>query len=206
MGLPSLAFSHILWYNTLTCFDGACRFLFSPRPRDFLFLGVKMNISKNGIELLKKLEGSVIRNGKHVIYDDQTGTPVIPNTPLPRGATIGYGHLIKPGENFANGIDENYATELLRHDISVAENAVRTNITAQITQNQFDALVIFAYNIGATNFARSTVVKYINNPQFRPAIYPTMDAAWRAWCKSGGQVMPGLAWRRDAELKLFHTI
>lgn len=165
-----------------------------------------MNISKNGIELLKKLEGAVIYDKKHVIYDDQTGIPVSSNAPLPRGATIGYGHLIKPGEDFRNGITENQATELLRADIATAEHAVKNNISAPLTQNQFDALVIFAYNIGTKNFARSTVVKYINNPLFHSATYPTLESAWRVWCNSGGQVIPGLIRRRDTELKLFHTI
>lgn len=163
-----------------------------------------MNISNNGIEILKKLEGSVIRAGKHVIYDDQTGAPVLPNAPLPRGATIGYGHLIKPGEDFTAGIYENCATELLRRDIAFAERAVRENITAQINQNQFDALVIFAYNIGAKNFAGSTVTKYINNPDFHSVTYPTLESAWRAWNKSGGHIIPGLARRRESELKLFY--
>jgi len=165
-----------------------------------------MNISNNGIEILKKLEGSVIRAGKHVIYDDATGAPIATNVSLPRGATIGYGHLIKPGEDFTAGIDENRATELLRHDIACAERTVRENITVPITQNQFDALVIFAYNIGAKNFAGSTVVKYINNPNFHSAAYPTLKSAWCAWNKSGGHIMPGLIHRRESELKLFHTI
>ena len=181
-------------------------FFIYPAIAGIFIVGVKMNISKTGIELLKKLEGSVIRNGKHVIYDDQTGAPIAPNVPLPRGATIGYGHLIRVDEDFNNGIDEERATELLCHDITCAENVVRDTITVPLTQNQFDALVIFAYNIGTQNFARSTVVKYINNPQFRCATYPSMDTAWRAWCKSSGRVMPGLVRRRDVELKLFHTI
>lgn len=164
-----------------------------------------MNISKNGIELLKKLEGTIIRAGKHVVYDDQTGAPVLSNAPLPRGATIGYGHLVKPGENFANGIDEDCATKLLRADVAVAERAVRENITAQINQNQFDALVIFAYNIGTKNFVASTVVKYINDPNFHSTKYPTLDSAWCAWCKSSGRVMPGLVRRRGSELKLFYS-
>jgi type VI secretion system secreted protein VgrG len=165
-----------------------------------------MHISNHGIELLKEYEGVVIRNRKHVIYDDKTGAPVNTNEPLPRGATIGYGHLIKPGEDFSDGISETAATELLRSDIATAERAVQDNISAPLSQNQFDALVIFAYNIGNQNFASSTVVKYINNPDFHSSTYPTMDAAWRAWSKSGGRIMPGLANRRDMELKLFHTI
>lgn len=165
-----------------------------------------MHISKNGIELLKELEGMVIRNGKHVIYDDQTGQPVNTNEPLPRGATIGYGHLIKSGEDFRNGITESVATELLLRDVATAENAVQNTISVPLTQNQFDALVIFAYNIGTKNFAASTVVKYINNPEFHSMIYPNLDSAWRAWCKSCGRKMSGLVRRRDMELKLFHTI
>ena len=98
------------------------------------------------------------------------------------------------------------ATELLKQDIAAAEDTINNVISVPLTQNQFDALVIFAYNIGNQNFVNSTVVKYINNPDFHSSTYPTMDAAWRAWCKSGGRVISGLSNRRDMELKLFHMI
>ena len=163
-----------------------------------------MRFSNNGIAILKQLEGAVICGGKHVIYDDQTGEPVPPNLPLPRGATIGYGHLIQTGEDFFHGIDEARATELLRADIATAERAVQKNITVPLTQNQYDALVIFAYNIGAANFAKSTVVKYINNPNHRSATHPTLESAWRAWNKSNGRVMTGLNKRRSQEWILFN--
>lgn len=162
-----------------------------------------MKFSNQGIELLKKLEGCVKRGNMHVVYDDKTGRPIDGNAPLPRGATIGYGHLIKPGEDFSGGITERIATELLRADIAAAERAVQNNVTVQLTQNQYDALVIFAYNIGANNFAKSTVIKYINNPNFHSSIYPNLESAWRAWNKSGRRVMPGLVQRRNAELRLF---
>jgi len=165
-----------------------------------------MHISNYGIELLKEYEGAVIRNRKHIIYNDKTGQPVNINVPLQKGATIGYGHLIKPGEDFSDGITESMATELLYKDVKFAELAVRNNITTKLTQNQFDALVIFAYNIGEKNFATSTVVKYINNPNFHSDKYPSLDVAWRAWCKTNGYTSPGLICRRNAELKLFHTI
>ena len=163
-----------------------------------------MRFSNNGIAILKLLEGAVIRNGKHVIYDDQTGEPVPPNLPLPRGATIGYGHLIQTGEDFFHGIDEARATELLRDDIATAERAIQKNITVPLTQNQYDALVIFAYNIGVANFAKSTVVKYINNPNHHSTTYPTLESAWRAWNKSNGRVMTGLNKRRSQEWILFN--
>lgn len=162
-----------------------------------------MKFSNNGIELLKQLEGCVKKGDKHIVYDDKTGRPVDINAPLPHGATIGYGHLIKPGENFSGGITERVATELLRADIATAERVVQNNITVPLMQNQYDALVIFAYNIGANNFAKSTVVKYINNPNFHSSIYPSLESAWRAWNKSGGRAMGGLSRRRNAELHLF---
>jgi len=165
-----------------------------------------MKISNNGINILKQLEGCVKLGDKHIIYDDQTGRAVWANAPLPRGATIGYGHLIKPGEDFRNGITEAQATALLRADVAVAESIVQNVITGPLSQNQFDALVIFAYNIGAKNFANSTVVKYVNNPKFHSAVYPTLESAWRAWNKSGGREMSGLNNRRNTEWLLFNAV
>ena len=165
-----------------------------------------MKISENGINMLKNLEGSVIKGDKHVIYDDKTGKPVDVNKPLPRGATIGYGHLIKPGEIFADGINEIQATELLYNDIALAQNAVQNNIIVPITQNQYDALVAFAYNIGCNNFANSTVVKYINKPGFQSKRYPTLETAWKAWNKSGGRIIKGLVNRRNYEWMLFNNV
>ncbi len=162
-----------------------------------------MKTSDNGINALKKCEGSVVRNGLHVIYDDKNGLPVAPDAPLPAGATIGYGHLIKPGEDFHSGITENVATELLRADLSVAEHAVNAAINVPMGQNQFDALVMLCFNIGARNFANSTVVKYINNPNFKSGTYPTLAAAWRAWNRTGGAVSVGLTRRRDKELNIY---
>lgn len=163
-----------------------------------------MKMSNNGINMLKNLEGSVTKGDKHVIYDDKTGKPVKVNGPLPRGATIGYGHLIKPGEDFKNGISEAMATELLRADIAIAELAVRDNITVPLTQNQFDALALLAYNIGTKNFANSTVVKYVNNPDLKDNTYPTLESAWKAWKRSQGKTSNGLINRRQNEWNMYN--
>ena len=164
-----------------------------------------MKMSDDGINMLKKLEGSVTKDDKHVIYDDKTGKPVDTNKTLPSGATIGYGHLIKQGENFRNGISEAKATELLRADIAIAERAVRDNITVPLSQNQFDALTSLAYNIGTKNFADSTVVKYVNNPDLKNNAYPTLESAWKTWNKSSGHVMTGLSNRRNQEWNMFNN-
>lgn len=164
-----------------------------------------MKISDNGIKMLKRFEGSVKIGDMHVIYDDKTGRPVKLDEELPKGATIGYGHLIKSGEDFKNGITERQATEILRLDISTAEQAVRDNITVPLSQNQYDALVSLAYNIGAKNFAGSTVVKYVNDSNYHNSKYPTLESAWKAWNKSGGREMPGLSNRRHQEFNLFNN-
>ena len=164
-----------------------------------------MKLGDNGIRTLKVCEGAVMRHGRHVIYDDKNGLPVPTNAPLPAGATIGYGHLIKSGEDFQGGIDEGAATELLRTDLRVAERAVNNTVTVNLRQNQFDALVMLCFNIGARNFANSTVAKYINNPNFKSVRYPTLAAAWRAWNRTGGRVSVGLVRRRDIELNIYEN-
>lgn len=162
-----------------------------------------MKISNNGINMLKRVEGCVKRGNNHIIYDDKTGRSVNTNDPLPIGATIGYGHLIKSGEDFRNGITEGVATELLRSDIAVAERAVQDNIKVSLSQNQFDALVCLAYNIGTKNFANSTVVKYINNPNFHSSKYPDLESAWKAWNRLRGKISNGLIKRRQYEWDMY---
>lgn len=164
-----------------------------------------MKMSDDGISWLKDKEDKILdKQGNHIIYNDQTGKPVNTNELLPKGATIGYGHLIKQGENFRNGISEAKATELLRADIAIAERAVRDNITVPLSQNQFDALTSLAYNIGAKNFADSTVVKYVNNPNFHSSVYPNLESAWKAWNRSQGEISNGLINRRQNEWDMYN--
>jgi GH24 family phage-related lysozyme (muramidase) len=163
-----------------------------------------MKMSDKGIEWLKDKEDKVLdKYGNHVVYDDATRKPVNYNEPLPQGATIGYGHLIKLGEDFSAGLTEQQAIALLRSDIAVAERAVQDNITAQMSQTQYDALVSLAYNIGTSGFKNSTVVKYINNPNFHSSIYPNLESAWKAWSRSQGKVSNGLINRRQNEWNLY---
>ncbi len=165
-----------------------------------------MNIQKMshaGIEWLKQLEGAVKINGRHVIYDDATGRPVPAGVARPHGATIGYGHLVKSGEDFSTGITEDQATEILLRDIATAERDVQKYVLVNITQNQYDALVALVYNIGGANFKKSTVLRYINNPDFISRQYKTMADAWCAWNKCRGHVLPGLNNRRKREWDLF---
>lgn len=165
-----------------------------------------MKISDKGLEWLKSKENKVIdKNGNHVVYDDQTGRHITDGTPLPPGATIGYGHLVKINEDFRGGITEEEAINLLRSDVALAERTVRDNITVPLTQNQYDALVSLAYNIGSGAFAKSTVVKYINNSDFTSSKYTSLESAWRAWNRTQGAVSNGLINRRNDELNMYNN-
>lgn len=172
-----------------------------------------MKMSDKGIEWLKGLEGSVKVNGKHVIYDDATGKPVPAGVPLPVGATIGYGHLVKPGEDFSAGLTEQQATKMLQQDLQTTYNTINEQISADaisnMTQSQYDALVSLVFNIGAGSAApqnrnrglyQSTVRKYLNDNKYKSNIFPNLEDAWRAF-RNGG-ILDG---RRDAEWRLYNN-
>ena len=87
------------------------------------------------------------------------------------------------------------ANALLDKDLQPFEAAVNSTITARLSQNQFDALVILT-NIGAANLACSSVAKMVNDPTAQ-TMYKTLEAAWKSWNKSQGKVMLGLERRRQ---------
>ena len=153
-----------------------------------------MKLSTNGIALLKKLENKVTRKGRHVVYKDQAGHP-----------TIGYGHLIKPGEHYEKiGIDERWATDLLRADVKRFEVAVNDAVTVPLNQNEFDALVIFVFNIGRRAFRQSTALKLLNAGD-RKEVGRSMTL-WHKVHIDGKLVdSNGLINRRAQEVGLFYT-
>lgn len=134
-------------------------------------------------------------------YDDQTGKDI---SAWVEGATIGYGHLVAKGDwdTYKNGISESDANTLFDQDLAPFVTAVQTQITASITQCEFDALVILAFNIGAPSFGTSAVVTLINDPK-AATNYSNVESAWKAWNKSQGKVMSGLANRRQCEWDIY---
>jgi GH24 family phage-related lysozyme (muramidase) len=155
-----------------------------------------MNLSAPGVELLKGIEELRL-----LPYDDQTGKTI---TTWVKGATIGHGHLIPraawPG--YVGGITEREADYLFLSDLAPFELAVFDAVWKPLSQHQFDACVILAFNIGAPAFRSSSALKLINNPRARTP-YATLEAAWKAFNKSQGRVMKGLINRRNAEWKIF---
>jgi len=142
-----------------------------------------MKTSKIGIDLIKKYEGFSAK-----IYLCPAGKP-----------TIGYGHVVCAGENFPPaGISEKVAENLLKQDVAVAENAINDLVNVDISQNQFDALASFIYNIGAKAFANSKILRLLNENDFAAA----KDEFLR-WIFAGGKVQNGLKNRRKAERDVF---
>ncbi|MFZ0053174.1 MAG: lysozyme [Desulfobaccales bacterium] len=90
-----------------------------------------MNISQEGLEFIEQQEGCVLH-----VYQDPAGNP-----------TIGVGHLIKAGEDYSNGLTQAQAMDLLAQDVKRFEDAVNS-YGLNLTQNQFDVLVDFAFNAG----------------------------------------------------------
>lgn len=112
--------------------------------------------------------------------------------------TIGYGHTsgVKPGDV----ITETQGEAFLRSDIALAERVVNA-AGLKLTQNQFDALVSFVFNVGTGNFNRSTLLKYAkantNDPRIRQE--------FSKWIYGGGKVLPGLIKRRKEEADLYFS-
>jgi len=115
--------------------------------------------------------------------------------------TIGVGHTsvagsprVEPGMT----ITAVESDEILSRDLAKFERAVDDAVKVELTQNQFDALVSLAFNIGGGAFAKSSVVKRLNQGDINGAAN-----AFLFWNKAGGKVLPGLTNRRKQEREQF---
>jgi GH24 family phage-related lysozyme (muramidase) len=114
-----------------------------------------------------------------------------------KGYSIGYGHLQTQSdhERFSNGLTEEQAYGLFLQDIVRYENIVKRKVKVKLTQAQFDALVMFSYNVGSPG---SGMTSALNKNDF--------DAAanvWMTYINAGGKPHPGLMKRRTIELDIF---
>ena len=116
-----------------------------------------------------------------------------------RGWSIGYGHYMGPQPTMQS-ISESDAYDLLRSDVQTASDAVKATIGTALSQNQFDALVSFAYNVGINAFRNSTLARKVNAGDMTGAANE-----FARWNKSNGSVLQALVDRRDAEAQLFLT-
>ncbi len=137
------------------------------------------------------------REGTALICQFEGFSPVVYRCPAGL-ATIGYGHVLTPGEQLEQPMTEAKAHQLLRQDVSIAEHAVIRLISVPLTQGQFDALVSFTFNLGAGALQRSTLRRVINRGDH--AAVPTQ---LMRWVYAAGRILPGLIARRQAESRLY---
>lgn len=145
--------------------------------------------SKKGIDLIKEFEG--FRSSP---YKCSAGVP-----------TIGYGATFYPNGKKVTmadaAITEAQAVDLLKNTLESFEKYVDSFCCDDINQNQFDALVSFAYNLGPTNLKSSTLLKKVNaNPND-----PTIRNEFLKWNKAAGKTLAGLTRRRTAEADLYFS-
>lgn len=146
---------------------------------------------QSGVERLTDLTDSTLQT--IIGFEDFSPTPY----PDAGGYSIGYGHYMGVTPTMQS-IDRASGYELLRSDATTARNAVMSTIRGPMTQNEFDAMVSLAYNIGAAGFKTSTVARLFNAGDKAGAA-----DAFRLWNKSEGKVNQTLVARRDVERGLF---
>jgi lysozyme len=144
--------------------------------------------SDQGIALLKKHEGLRLK-----AYPD----PASGGEPW----TIGYGTTSSAGVGkITKGmtITHAQAEDMLRRSLVIYERGVVKALNRAPTQNQFDAIVSFAYNVGVPAMSKSSVIRHFNGGDIQKAA-----DSFLLWNKAAGKIMPGLTRRRSEERALF---
>lgn len=164
------------------------------------------DINNATLDLVKSAEG---------IPDGDPSTATIDPYLDPVGIwTIGWGHAIswqgqwlKGPENraqaqalYPGGITLAQAQDLLKSDLLNAGRDVSLVVTVALNDNQFGALVSFTFNLGINNLRTSTLLQKLNQSDYAGA-----SNEFPRWVKAGGNVLPGLVKRRQAEQALFLT-
>ena len=147
-------------------------------------------INQKGIDLIKGFEGLSLKT-----YVDAAGHP-----------TIGYGHLIKPGDPFnsKSEITQKQAEDLLQSDLAAARKSVQTLVKVPLNDNQFAAVVSFTFNLGAGKLKDSDLLAFINKGDFQSAAneFPKWNKARDPKTQKLVELR-GLTRRRTAERDLF---
>lgn len=142
-----------------------------------------LTYNKTGLSLTEGCEGCRCQ-----AYQDQAGV-----------WTIGYGHT-GPDVHAGLVITPQQAEALLAQDVSKAAACINNSVSVALSQDEFDALVDFAFNIGVGAFEKSTMLVDLNDSNFTAAAQQ-----FELWDHAGGQVVAGLLNRRNQEAALFET-
>jgi lysozyme len=139
-------------------------------------------LAEPGLALLKSFEQCRLST-----YRDSAGIP-----------TIGWGHT--DAVRMTDTCSQDQADHWLVMDVQAAVNACDANAPKNLTQNQFDALVVFTFNVGVGAEAHSTLLAKLKAGDNAGAADEFLK-----WDHAGGVVVPGLTRRRQAERALFLT-
>lgn len=145
-----------------------------------------MRLSNNGVAFIKREEGE-----KLTAYADSVGI-----------LTIGVGHTgAVSGKPITRGmtITQNQSTALLLSDIAWVESSIGKSVKVPLTQNQYDALCSFVFNVGKSAFENSTLLKKLNASDYAGAADQLLQ-----W-KRAGNIPDLLLPRRKRERELFKT-
>jgi lysozyme len=139
-----------------------------------------MRTSPVGIALIQKFEGCKLE-----AYRCSAGV-----------LTIGYGRTkgVKKGDTCTQAQADAWLVE----DLDEAEDGVHICVEVKLTQNEFDALVSFTFNLGIKSLSQSTLLRLLNQGKTKEAA-----AQFHRWCNAGGKRVEGLVRRRAAEADLF---
>lgn len=141
-----------------------------------------MQLSKRGLGFIQRYEKFV-----PTVYKDAGGFD-----------TVGYGHKVRPEEVFDEPISMTRALQLLDEDAAEAVAGVNKHVEQGLTQNQFDALVSFTFNVGVGAFRNSTLLKRIN-----AGLWIEAALEFPKWRYSNGKELKGLLIRRFDEARAF---
>ena len=141
-----------------------------------------MNISEEGLSLIKKFEGCELK-----AYRCSANV-----------LTIGYGHT--KGVEEDQEITQEEAEEMLASELGEYEGYINDMVECDLEQHQFDALVAWVYNLGPTNLRSSTMLKRLNANDL-----DDVPNQIKRWDKAGGKVLQGLVRRREAEALMFQN-
>lgn len=139
-----------------------------------------MNISEEGLSLIKKFEGCELKAYR-------CAANVL---------TIGYGTTKGVTEDME--ITKEEAESILKEEMHEYEGYINDMVKVPLKQNQFDSIVSWVFNLGSGNLSSSTLLKKLNNSE-----YDEVPAQIKRWNKAGGKVLDGLIRRREAEALLF---
>ena len=155
-----------------------------------------MKLSKKGLELLMQSEKTVVKGTKHMAYDSSAGL------------TIGIGHLVTGEEKlsgliviggknvkWSNGITHKQAKSLLASDVIKYEGMVNRLVKNNaLSQNEFDSLVNFSFDIGLSAFAKSTLCSKVGAGDLQ-----SVPSQMMRWVRADGKKSKELNSRREKE-------